>query len=108
MIEEIYRGTRMTKKEAAITKINEAIGGINDQLNVPKLDETDPVYRNQLLMLKSILKVMHEELTLPPRTKIGCSDGLGRIITDSWSFENPLGEIILDAEHSFIEALKEI
>jgi hypothetical protein len=97
----------MTKKENAIAKIDKAICGINDQLNVPKLDETDPVYRNQLLRLKSILKVMHEELTVLPKNKVGGNEGLGRIITDSWPFENSLAEVILDAEHSFIEALKE-
>jgi hypothetical protein len=97
----------MTKKENAIAKVEQAISGINDQLSVPKLDETDPVYRNQLLRLKSILKVMREELTLPPKHKCDTNDRLGRIISDSWSFENPLGAMILDAEQSFIEALKE-
>ena len=97
----------MTQKENAIAKVEKAIFGINEQLNAPKLDETDPVYRNQLLILKSILKVMHEELTLPPKHKCEGNDRLGRIITDAWSFENPLGDIILEAERSFIEALKE-
>jgi len=97
----------MTKKGKAIAKIDKAISGINEQLNRAQLAETDPVYRNQLVNLKSILVVMREEITFPKKNDESSNYRLGRIITDSWSFTDPLAAIILDAEHSFIEALKE-
>ena len=32
--------------------------------------------------------------------------GIGRMVVDSWSYDNPLGELVIKAENEFVKAIK--
>ncbi len=56
----------------------------------------------QLRAFRSQLTVMQDELFTGKVS--GLHAGLGRVIVDSWFWDTPLGEVLLDAEQKYLAA----
>jgi hypothetical protein len=92
----------------AIKAAEDAIKEVNQELNKLDMNKTDPIYERQLIEILEYLKLMNRKLTgeepITNMDKYGF--GLGRMIVDSWSYDNPIGPPIIRAEEKFIKAIK--
>jgi len=91
----------MTTIDKAIALTNKAIGELEPYLNGAK-PLREGMTRSQLGTCRAHLETMLEQLRsgkLPPKeSRVG---GMGRMIADSWPFNEKLGDFLSEAEIAY-------
>ncbi|KPI15697.1 hypothetical protein OK074_2142 [Actinobacteria bacterium OK074] len=89
----------------ALTAIGQALSGIDEDLERHAAGQGNVSSPEQLSEIRNQLTQMASQLSssqLPPREQR--LRGASRVITDSWSSDNPLGSKILEAERLYLKA----
>ena len=88
----------------ALTLTTRAIEAVDEELNAHKSGRGRVGNLRQLAAFRDNLKTMKHQIesgNVPPRDERLM--GMGRIIADSWPYDNELGKLILEAEQQYLK-----
>jgi hypothetical protein len=91
--------------QKALAATRQALSGIDEELQRHTDGHGRVSSAQQLTSLREQLEQVAVQLStspLPPKPQR--LRGIGRVITDSWPYDNPLGSLILEAEQLYLRA----
>ncbi|MET7361048.1 hypothetical protein ABZS76_21745 [Streptomyces sp. NPDC005562] len=89
----------------ALAAIERALVGIDQELERHVAGRGSVSGPEQLGRIRDQLAGAARELSTPPLpSRAQRPRGIGRVVTDSWPYDNPLGGMILEAEQLYLEA----
>ncbi|MFK0155286.1 hypothetical protein ACIQVK_24815 [Streptomyces sp. NPDC090493] len=94
---------KTTQKALSLTR--KALSGIDEELQLHTEGRGRVSSAQQLSSIRGQLEQVAVQLSssaLPPTPQR--LRGIGRVITDSWPYDNPLGSLILEAERLYLKA----
>ncbi len=91
--------------QKALAAIERALSGIDEELERHASGQGSVSNPAQLATLRTQLVQAARQLADPPLPSKGQRlRGIGRVIADSWPYDNPLGGMILEAEQLYLKA----
>ncbi|MFH8608422.1 hypothetical protein ACH4D5_13170 [Streptomyces sp. NPDC018029] len=91
--------------QKALAVSERALSGIDEELARHAAGRGSVSNPGQLAALRAQLLQVVQQLAAPPLPpKDQRLRGIGRVIADSWPYDNPLGGMILEAERLYLDA----
>ncbi|WP_399926915.1 hypothetical protein [Streptomyces kanamyceticus] len=91
--------------QKALAATEQALSGIDEELERHAAGRGSVSNPGQLAHLREQLVHVVQQLSAPPLPpKEQRLRGVGRVVADSWPYDNPLGGMILEAEQLYLKA----